>query len=156
MKVRQERGGSIFIFYDFLTHKNAFSTNFAKTKLKKQGQLKAGDQLFISLTRCMIPLCCIMCLLQRSPGTCEIMRLAADGINYYLLIFNVFRFICSYLTDPQDFVTLYFEQFQIQIYWNILISISQRTISGMTQKGLVYVNILIGFVKLPNLNQKIS
>ena len=64
----------------------------------------------------------------------------------------------------KDFITSYFEKFQIHIYWNILISISiywnilisLRTISGMTQKRLVYVNILTGFVKLPNLNQKIS
>ena len=56
----------------------------------------------------------------------------------------------------KDFITSYFEKFQIHIYWNILISISKRTISGMTQKRLVYVNILTGFVKLPNLNQKIS
>ena len=118
MKVRQERGGSISIFYDFLTHKNEFSTNFAKKKkkkkkwiykkkkkkkkkkIKKQGQLKTGGQLFTSLTRCMISLCCIMCLLQKSTGACEIVQLAADGINYYLLIFNVFRLTCSYLTDP--------------------------------------------------------
>lgn len=88
MKVREQKGGRISIFGDFLTHQKCIFHQFSKINEKQQQQLETDGQLFTSLTRCIILQRCVMWLFQRSPGTCKIMRRATDGIK---LLFTNFQ-----------------------------------------------------------------
>ena len=98
MKVREEGGESISMFYDFLTCKNAFSTNLAK-QIKKTTTTKKNGLAIIYIPDKMYDTPVLYyVLIATSPGTCKIMWLAADGTKLLFTNFQCIQ-ICTFLLD---------------------------------------------------------
>ena len=93
MKVRQERGVSMSIFYDFLTCKKCIFHQFSKIDKKTTTHKNGLPIIFIPDKMYDTPVLHYV-LIATFPGTCKIMWLAADGIK---LLFTNFQCIQIYM-----------------------------------------------------------